>query len=78
MAPPARINLHQFGSAVLGNLAAQAGRASQSGVVNDHQLAIGGKVQVQLYPADARFQCLMKTREGVFRGFAAGTAVTIN
>jgi len=69
---------HQIGSGLFDHLAAPVRGAFERRVVDYHQLAILGQMQVELTATNAMLEALLKAGKGVFRCFAFGAAVAIN
>lgn len=74
----ARVVGDQGGRVVFGDLAAAAGGALQGRVVDHHQFAVAGQVQVQFATVDAMLQAALEAGQGVFRRFALGAAMSID
>src|SRR5690606_32514082 len=73
-----RIVAGQFFCRMLGDLAAPAGGAFERRIVDDHQLAVTGQVQVQLTTTYAVLQTLLEAREGIFRCFTFGATMAVD
>ena len=73
-----RVIGHQVGSGLFNHLAASIGGAFEGRVVDHHQLAIFGQVQIQFATTNAVLEALLKAGKGVFRCFAFGAAMAIN
>ncbi|MNH88510.1 hypothetical protein D3C87_1359250 [compost metagenome] len=74
----ARVVGHQLGGGVFDDLAAPLRGAFEGRVVDDHQLAVLGQVQIQFATAHAVLETFLKAAQGVFRCFALGAAVAVD
>src|SRR5471030_555547 len=74
----ARVVGHQFRGVMLYDLATAIGGALEGRVVDDHQLAVPGQVQVQLATTHAVLEAFFEAGQGVFRCFAFGAAVAVD
>jgi hypothetical protein len=63
---------------VLDHLAAPVGGALEGRVVDHHQFAVHGQVQVQFAAAYAVLEAFLKAGQGVFRCFALGAAMAVD
>ncbi len=62
--------LHDFSPAT--------GGALECRVVDDHQFAVAGKMQIQLAAAHAVLEALLEAHQGVFWRFALGAAMAVD
>ncbi|MNY27880.1 hypothetical protein D3C86_1618190 [compost metagenome] len=74
----ARVVGHQLCRRMFDHLAAPVSSALECRVVDDHQLAIHGQVQVQFAAAHAVLETFLKAGQGVFRCFALGAAMAVD